>query len=806
MESRLMPLKTPYKIVETLHENASTLIQRAQYANDSKDVILKTFKSSKEAVKDFFNERKILSTLHLEHIPKLIDSASFSSENINIFEDIGGDSLFNVLSQGRLTIPVSLDISFRLAKTLHCLHQNNILHADINPHNIIYNTQTKALELINFTKSCKLSKVPFSKEKDHISVEGMLYTSPEQTGLTKQKADLRSDLFSLGMTLYHLFLGRPPFEASDRYELTHKLIAYTPEPLHKLDPEIPSVLSNIIQKLMQKKPESRYQSDEALINDLDRCIHSIDKKQEIPDFEIATHDPKELKIGKAIFGRDKEISLLKKSADKAFDMRSCKMLVSGSSGVGKTRLMEEYFTFFDPDKTAILRAKFDQYQKPIPYASFKQLFLQVHTRFLSKGQPQNRTKVSKKSAAILNFVFPELRDFFPSRSENILPSLSDMNVQLSLAVKDFFMCLAFEDSPLIIFIDDLQWADAASVTLLQQSVIDIDNPYLHFIGSFRDIEIENNKTALKLINDLQASRHNVVNIRLSSLEESDLKKMLKSLFSNTTKSFSDFVSVIYKRTDGNPFFVKSFIQHLIDEKDLYLENGRWEYSLEKIKAHGTSVNIANIITTRFNRLNKSERSYLQYLSLLGNHLEMGFCLEVLSSLGYKKTLMYSVQDKGFVDQIMGKCQFTHDQIQSFVYASIDEKTKRKIHLSIGRYFEAAYKKGTYSDIIPIANHLNNAYLHDKLPARLFKLNVQALEEMVTNNDYTLALKQIRWVKTHLYDEQLWEKERSTAFRFAELECRGLYLNALHDMAFTQIKQLIQINLKCSQAGGLFKKF
>lgn len=786
-----MPLKVPYKIVETLHENALTLIQRATYENDSKSIILKTFKPSQEALKGFYNERKLLSTLHLDHIPKLMESAAFPSENINVFEDIGADSIVNILARGKLGIPVALEISFRLAETLRLLHENDILHADITPHNIFYNVQTKALELINFTKSCRLSKISLVKEKDPTSLKGMLYISPELTGLTKQKADLRSDLFSLGMSLYHLFLGRPPFEAADRYELAHKLIAYMPTPLHELDPSIPQVVSSIIQKLIQKKPESRYQSDEALIYDLKKCIRKMNKEQVIPDFEIATLDPKELKIGQDIFGREKELSLLKKKVDKTLNTEPCKILVSGPSGVGKTRLVEEFFTLFDTNNALMLRTKFDQYQKPVPYASFKQLFLQIQTFFLSQPKPHNRTKISRNSAGILNFVFPELSGMLQSDSGNILPSLADMNVLLPLAVQELFKCLTFEDSPLILFFDDLQWADAPSLLLLEKSILNTQNPYLHFIGSFRDIEIKENKTAAKFINRLQTSGNNIINIELSPLKESDVKKMLKSLLSISRKDFGEFSSIVYKRTDGNPFFLKSFLEHLIDEKDVYIQGGRWNYSLEKIKTYDTTVNIAKIITTKFYRLTSKERSALQYLSLLGNHLEMPFCIETLSSLGHEKPLIQSLESKGFIDQIMGKCQFVHDQIQSFVYASMDEATKRKIHLKIGKSLEDAYKNGHYTDIVSIVNHFNNAYVHGKLPSRLFKLNVTALEEIIKNNDHSLALKQIDWIRTNLYHEKLWEKERSTTFKFFQLECRGLYLNALHDKAFKRVSELIR---------------
>ena len=788
-----MPFKKKYKIIETIHENSSTVIHKAQRRADTQSVILKVLKPSiqdENTIASFSNEQKVLLGLNYKNIIKLLETSSLPSEYIHVFEDINGKSLHDLLSLKNFSLDVSLDIALCLAQTIEYLHQNNIVHADINPKNIIYNTETKILQIIDFGHSIQITKSQTNKITKTHTPGNLFYMSPEQTGLTKEIMDSRSDLYSLGMTLYHLFLGKTPFQADDKYELLHKQIAFTPPALHELDATIPSVLSKIVAKLIEKQPRQRYQSSKALSYDLNHCIKNLNAKHEISDFEIASRDQKNLNIGEQLFGRDRETSLLKQASSDALLPQSLRVLISGHSGVGKTRLVEEFFTYFDTQEIDIIRAKFDQYQTSIPYFSFKQLFIQIHTMIMSHNHLYDVSNISKNSASVLLFIFPELEDIFPLKSITSLASITDLKSQLPLAVGEFLTSIATQERPLIIFIDDLQWADSPSIELLQNAILDLNNPYLHFVGSFRDNELDNNKEALSLVRSIQENKeHTALDITLLTLSKDDLTRMLQELFSLKDKQVSTLASVIHKRTDGNPFSLKTFIHYLLDSQELFFEDGEWKYSLKKINAHHSSINIANIITEKFSKLEEQEKSFLQCLSLLGSHLDLEFTQELISSLGYSPQLMNRSKKLGFITQYKRNYQFAHDQIQSYIFHTIDEKSKRDIHLKIGRYLEQAYAKNKFSDLISFVYHLNHAYTTDKLPARLFKLNILAIEEMLKNNAYSLALKQSEWIQKYFCNEKLWKRERAHLFLFKWLRAKTLYLNALHDLAFEEINQL-----------------
>ncbi|MBE0497894.1 MAG: AAA family ATPase [Campylobacterales bacterium] len=787
-------MRQKYTISKALYENDTSIVYRAERNSDLKPVIIKQLKASaqtEEMIRLFLNEQKLLSGLNSKNVVRLIETSAFSSQYIHVFEDIGGSTLFDILTTEELRIHTALEIALRLAQTLRYVHYNEVLHGDITPKNIIYNVQTEALQLIDFSQSVRLSKDPSYEHRKQASGSGsLLYIAPEQTGLTEDCVDLRSDLYSLGVSLYHLFLGHSPFDARDKYELTHKQIAFTPPPLHTVNPKIPQVLSAIVQKLIEKKLEQRYQSDEGLIYDLNRCVRTIDKDGRIEEFEIATRDYHGIDLSQELFGRDREIALLKKAYDKTFASRPLIVLISGHSGIGKSRLAEEFFGYFDTRKIHVVKTGFEPYQSSVPYLCFKQLFAQIATAILSQDRPQHFAQMPPDSAKLLSHVFAELKHVFPGKETDPEAPTADLNARLPLALKSFFECFATSQNPTIIYIDNLQWADAASADLLQRTLVLAHNPHLHLVVSFRDDEIQNNPAASALLAALEGDgAREKLAIALGALKENDLKNMLRSLLACNEKSAVELAAVVHRKTDGNPFCLSNFINYLLDEKELYFKKGKWKFSLEKIKESGTSLTMATMNISRFTKLTRREQSYLQHLSLLGNNFDITVFTAMMQSLGFEPKLMEKLKRLGFIDEYVSKCRFTHDKIQEYVFDSMDASVRRKVHFDIGRYLEKAARFREDISNLVITGHLNNAYVHNKLPARLFKLNIKALEEALNKNAYALALQKSYWIEKHLYHEALWKKERNAVFFYRQLAAKCLYLNGEHEKAFEQISAL-----------------
>ncbi|MGA9045231.1 protein kinase domain-containing protein [Sulfuricurvum sp.] len=774
-----------YQIIDTLHENLTTVVYRATHLSTKQSVIIKMLKQSVQDdhnIAQFVNEYQILSTLKSSKIIKMVNEVDIRSRYIHIFEDIGGDSLFNFLQEGCFGLDESLDIAIDVADTIRYLHQKHIIHADINPKNVIYNPKTKAVQIIDFGYSIYDDHYRFNNDVNVGTSGNLLYMSPEQTGRTKQKIDHRTDFYSFGMTLYHLFSGRLPFDAKDRYELIHKQIALDPVPLHGLKDTIPLVLSNIVEKLIEKQPDRRYQSDDAIVYDLKQCRQLFKRSGGIEEFVIATQDRPLFKFGERLFGREKEISLLRQAAEKALSGSSVKMLVSGSSGVGKTRLIEEFFTYINTGGFRIFKGKFEQYQTAAPYHIFKQIFSQFHLYLKNHTQGKKEFKIHPNSIQVLCQVFPELCEIFPLPSDQPCHSSEEISNQLPYALEDFFTHIVTAEAPLILFMDDLQWADSASVEVIQKSILEISNPNLHFIASYRDNEIDGIGKLIETIDN--KSRFECYAFHLLPLNEQDINTILYEFLHEKSEQTQNFASLIYKKTNGNPFYIKTFLHHLIDSNGLRYENGKWNYSLEHLKSYSASINIVTIINAQFSLLDAAEQLYLQYLAILGNRNDLGLTLTIMDFLGQPNHLLEDLEEKGFIELLGREYQFVHDQIHQFVFSSIEKNVKKEIHKEIGHYLERISKEKNKANAVAITHHLNHGYDIGHFPSRLYKLNVQALDEMIKNNSYALAMEHVRWIDTHLFHERSWGNERALTFHYQLLKGKTLYLNALHNDAYT----------------------
>ena len=784
-----MPLSREYQIIETLHENSSTLVHRAVRLSDKKKVIIKVLKSEakdERTLASFVNEEKILGKIRSKKITKLISTLSTPTHYFHIFEDIGASSLLDTINTQEVSFLEKLQITYGVATAIKILHQKNIIHMDINPKNIIYNTQTKAVQLIDFGESNFYSHEDLGSSTSKASSANLFYISPEQTGLTKNRVDFRSDLYSLGMSLYHLFLGHSPYDTNDRDELIHKQIASTPSPLHEINKEIPLVLSEIISKLIEKKPNERYQSIQSLIYDLQECLKRTTSKQEIKHFKIARHNHPILAIGEQIFGRETEILSFKKLMKNLKDDSGAKIMVSGHSGVGKTRLIQEYLNYFDEKEITTIRAKFEQFSDPLPYASFKQLFSQLYTILMSQLDNKNLFKLNMKSSSILFFIFPELAPLFERKKIDKIYSHLDMNIQLPIAIMDLFKLIATEQTPLVIFIDDLQWVDEASSKLILETILKPSNPYLHFIASYRDNEINKDSLAKPLINYFHnRGNNNYLEVSLDPLSEKQFSKMLTTLLQQFEKEAEELSKILYKKTDGNPFYIKTLLQHLLQEKELRFEKGKWVFSLENIKTYSSTINIVELLSSQFTQLTPEQQSFLQYLSLLGNTFDLEVSLTMLLSFGYKEEILNEVEEKGFIEQNMNQYQFVHDQIQKNIYSSILLKQKQNFHHKIFTYLEKAFKAKEFHDITSLVYHLNSAYTLNSFPKKAFSLNVLALENLIENNAYNSALEKVEWIESYLYKPELWEKEYKSCFSYNFLKTKTYYLNANTSKAYDE---------------------
>ncbi|WP_295055072.1 protein kinase [Sulfuricurvum sp.] len=784
-----------YQIIDTLHENISTVVYRARRTADAQTVIVKMLKPgeiTEHRVSQFMNEQQILSSLKSPDIVKLIEIVALPTEYLHVFEDIGGNSLYEMLLEHRFSIGEGLNIAIKIAEALHFIHQKHIVHADVNPKNIIYNNETKVLQIIDFGYSIIDNHLRYNSDVDVGTSGNLMYMSPEQTGRTKQRIDSRSDLYSFGMSLYHLFSGRFPYEAKDRYELIHKQIALRPEPIENYVENFPPVLSSIINRLTSKKADERYQSDEALLYDLKYALKTLDTSDQIPWFEIGTHDQPSLRFGDHLFGRDIELGRLKDAAHNVALHKSVRLVVSGLPGVGKTRFIEEFLTLLSTGGNRILRGKFEQYRSSHPYLSIKQLFVQlkiVWKRHINTHKPFH---LDARSEYTLGYYFPELREMLMQKNLSYSSAGDEMHHQLPYAVQQLLRQLSSDTSPLVIFMDDLQWADAASLDLIYRTIFQMDIPNLHFIFSYRDKEIESNQSAWTFVQKVRESRSSDLYIfDLIPLSKPDIRRMFHSILGSDGAEVDALSDIIYKKTDGNPFYIKTLFYNLVDSKEITYVGGAWHFQIEKIRAYGATINIAGLITDKFSKLTTEEQNYLRYLSVLGNRFEIELSRRMMKALKYPDAMMERLEVKGFIELFGGHYQFVHDMIQHHIIASIPSSQREEIDRAIGEFLERAYRVGAYDDVIGVVMHLNRGFKQETGNKRSLHLNLKALKEMVLSGLYSIALEHFRWMQESGLCQMLEALKPSDVFDLKVLSIKVYYLNALHTEAQTALQELMQ---------------
>lgn len=776
-----------YAIMYTLYNNEGTVVYRAKRISDDLPVIIKTVRITDAEDNKFLHishEHQILSALNFHSVPKVLDVLSSASQYSLIFEDIAATSLYELLSTRKFTLSEALTLAVDLAKTLEYLHNRHVIHADINPKNIIYNAATKAMMLIDYGFSIVDTNPMYNSDLNVGTSGNLLYMSPEQTGRTKQKIDFRSDLYSLGMTLYHLFSGQPPFDAKNRYELIHKQVALIPESLCEICTEIPVVISRIVDKLIQKKPDLRYRSDASVIHDLSQCLRLLDESGHIADFVISTHDADVIHIGERLFGREKELLVLREAVWRMQSNGPVCVLVKGASGVGKTRFMEEIFRYTQATNLTVLNGKFNPHSIPLPYMFFKQIFVQLRTLLLAKERTAQKIKLSASSTKILSFLFVELRVILKSSHTYGIQPIENIHQKLPYALQEFFSLIATAKSPFIFLLDDLQWADSQSLEVIKKGFINANNPYLHFLGSYRDEEGVEQR-----INEVFSGR-NIIEIPILPLNQATVCELLEDNLAADKIKMAPLAKILYQRTGGNPFYLKTMLEVLVDEHNLYYENGAWKYSLERIKKHAASINVSEIINTKYEKLPVQEKLCLSYLSLLGNRYNRVFTSKMIESFGLPGMLMNKLREKGFIEFSKKDYLFVHNKIRENVYDALDPHTKSKLNLKIGKYLEDLYNRGIYKDINTVTYHLNHGYVSGKFPKKLFKLNMSALSELVKNGLYDYALKRLRWMDAHAVCESLWINNHKYAYEYGHLRGKILYFNAAHDEAIAQAQILI----------------
>lgn len=727
-----------YSILKEKHRSVRSSIYQGIHKKTQRRVVIKLINQeypSIEEVARFRNEYRVTKMLNLPGVVKAYDLEKHENRLALIMEDFGGENLASFISNG-MSIELFLPIAIQIAEVLGTIHQQQVIHRDINPSNILWNPKTQTIKLIDFGISTELSQ----ERKDDIMpkmLEGSLpYISPEQTGRMNRDVDYLTDYYSLGATFFEMLTGKYPFEANDIMEWVYSHITKIPKNPSQLNPEIPEMLSDIVLKLMAKNPEDRYQSTCGLINDLDIARKQWFEKGTIDPFMLGKSDFSEkFFIPQKLYGREKETEILLNIFNKTAQSQSEFLLIAGYSGVGKTVLVNEIRIPILQKNGYFIEGKNDQLQQNIPYNAVKMAFSGLIRQLLT--EPRDRLTnwknkllgILKPNAQIIIDIIPEFEKIIGKQPPvQTLPPTEAQN-RFIITFRNFVKVFATREHPLVIFLDNLQWTDTSTLNL----VVDLltqDSRYLFLIGSYRNNEVNERHPLMLTLDEIQKSR-SVNRLFLKPLENNAVNQIVRECLHCSANEVQALSKLIFQKTNGNPFFVKEFLKDLYEEDLIGINRakGLWHWDFEKIRAIRISDNVVEFIIKRLKKLPEEARQTLQLASCIGNQFDINTLSlisekplplvakilwkpieqRVLIPMDERYRLIQTLTDKTN-EELSGlkiHYKFAHDRIQQAFYSLIDDDKKQSLHLSIGRL---------------LLQKSNTTEIEDKLVDILFQLN------------------------------------------------------------------------------------
>ncbi|MEG4630482.1 AAA family ATPase [Microcoleus sp. AR_TQ3_B6] len=841
-----------YRIIEQIYNGSRTQVYRGLSESNQKVIIkllLSEYPTFSELVQ-LRNQYTITKNLDLRGIVKPIALVNYRNAFALVMEDVGGVSLAEYTANTEAknlgdrqssnsevssphTSPLPLDefmpIAIQIVQTLEGLYHNRIIHKDIKPQNIILHPKTKEVKLIDFSISSLLPRENQEIQNPNVLEGTLAYMSPEQTGRMNRGIDYRTDFYSLGVTFYELLTGQLPFNSTDPMELVHCHIAKIPTPPIYLVPAIGVMVNSIVMKLMEKTPESRYQSAVGLRYDLENCWQQWQENGNISQFALGNRDICDrFVIPEKLYGRETEVKTLLEAFERIShptlnngeEGRVEIMLVAGFSGIGKTVVVNEVHKPIVRQRGYFIKGKFDQFKRDIPFSAWVQAFQNLMRQLLT----ESATQVQKWQVKILEAlgengqviidVIPELEHLIGKQKK--VPQLEGTAAKnrFNLLFQKFIRVFATKEHPLVIFLDDLQWADSASLKLMQLLMSETNTRYVLLIGAYRDNEVFPAHPLSLTLDEICKDSATVNQITLAPLDKASLNCLVADTLSCPPERAIPLTELIFTKTKGNPFFATQFLKFL--HKDglitFYLtppppswQRGArvgWQCDISQVRTLAFTDDVVEFMAIQLQKLPLDTQNLLKLAACIGNQFDLA-TLAIVHEKSQSETAahLWKALQEGLVipitevykffqesesvevaqaSELSVPYKFLHDRVQQAAYFLIPESQKQSTHLEIGKLLLRNTPEAEIQDkIFDIVNQLNmGVELIDCQTERdrLAQLNLIAGRKAKASTAYAAANIYLQ-TGIELLRANCWQSQYELTLNLYIAAAEAAYLNA-----------------------------